>query len=463
MQNRYLYSLRIVLAFSDFILLNITFVAAYYITSNLNTSLSFEYYRQFLININLLWLLSSNICRLYNKSTIKNIEQLYRSSWKSIALHVVFLMMYLISMKDIEISRSFLLVFYAVLCLNFLISRFTCTVLEPIIAKRYKIRKPVAVMGMNDTGIRLASYFESNRKHYSFQGFLNCDDKLFVDAGGNLLPGTAEQIRIASERGIKDVYVSLTAERMGEANRLLQEAEKQCVRLKFVPDFSHSLAAPFKINYMEDFPVISLRSEPLEVVDNRFKKRLFDIAFSSIVIVFVLSWVFPLLAIIIKCQSRGPVLFKQKRTGRNNETFWCYKFRSMRINADSDLRQASKTDDRVTPIGRFMRRTSLDELPQFFNVLEGSMSVAGPRPHMIKHTEQYRIIIDRYMVRQYLKPGITGWAQVNGFRGETNSNELMEKRVEHDIWYLENWSLMLDVKIVFLTIINAFKGEENAY
>ena len=133
------------------------------------------------------------------------------------------------------------------------------------------------------------------------------------------------------------------------------------------------------------------------------------------------------------------------------------------MNNDSDKRQASKNDDRITPFGKFMRKTSLDELPQFFNVLLGNMSIVGPRPHMLKHTELYRAIIDKYMVRQNLKPGITGWAQVNGFRGETNTDYLMEKRVEHDIWYLENWSLMLDVKIAFMTVINVFRGEKNAY
>ena len=133
------------------------------------------------------------------------------------------------------------------------------------------------------------------------------------------------------------------------------------------------------------------------------------------------------------------------------------------MNNDSDKRQASKNDDRITPFGKFMRKTSLDELPQFFNVLLGNMSIVGPRPHMLKHTELYRAIIDKYMVRQNLKPGITGWAPVNGFRGETNTDYLMEKRVEHDIWYLENWSLMLDVKIAFMTVINVFRGEKNAY
>ena len=184
---------------------------------------------------------------------------------------------------------------------------------------------------------------------------------------------------------------------------------------------------------------------------------------SLAVIVFVFSWLYPVLAILIKFQSRGPVLFKQMRTGRNNKPFACYKFRSMRMNNSSDVRQASVNDDRITPIGRFMRKTSLDEFPQFFNVLMGYMSIIGPRPHMLAHTEQYRKIIDKYMVRQFSKPGISGWAQVNGYRGETKENILMEKRVQHDIQYLENWCLMLDVKIVFLTVINVFKGDEKAY
>jgi putative colanic acid biosysnthesis UDP-glucose lipid carrier transferase len=280
---------------------------------------------------------------------------------------------------------------------------------------------------------------------------------------GNLLPNTCEQIRRASERKVKDVYVSLSSDRMSEAGSLIEEAEKQCVRLRFVPDFSKSIDTPFKISYIGEFPVFSLRDEPLEIIDNRFKKRLADILFSSLVIVFLLSWLFPLIALIIKLESTGPVLFRQLRSGRDNSKFYCYKFRSMRVNSYSDTLQACKTDSRVTVFGKFIRKTSIDELPQFFNVLIGNMSVVGPRPHMVKHTEQYRSIINRYMVRHYLKPGITGWAQVNGFRGPTQNRELMERRVEHDIWYLNNWSIMLDVKIVFLTVINIVRGENNAY
>ncbi|HEY0177188.1 MAG TPA: exopolysaccharide biosynthesis polyprenyl glycosylphosphotransferase, partial [Pedobacter sp.] len=245
---------------------------------------------------------------------------------------------------------------------------------------------------------------------------------------------------------------------------LVQEADKQLLRLKFIPDLAGALTAPYTISYMGgEFPIITLRNEPLESMGNRFKKRVFDMVFSSLVILFVLSWLYPLIAILIKLQSKGPVLFKQQRSGINDEPFWCYKFRSMRMNTDSDKKQATKNDDRITPIGRFLRKSSLDEMPQFFNVFLGDMSVVGPRPHMLRHTEEYKKIIGQYMVRQFVKPGITGWAQVNGYRGETKDDSAMEKRVECDIWYLEHWSSALDVRIIFMTIINVFHGEENAY
>lgn len=200
-----------------------------------------------------------------------------------------------------------------------------------------------------------------------------------------------------------------------------------------------------------------------EELYRRLMKRAFDIIFSLLVIVFILSWLFPLLAILIRLESRGPVIFRQARSGRNNISFYCYKFRSMKINGDSHQRQASRNDARITRTGSFLRKTSLDELPQFFNVLLGDMSVVGPRPHMLKHTEQYRSLIDNYMMRHSIKPGITGWAQINGFRGETHRLELMEERVKHDIWYLENWSPRLDLKIIAITVLHVVRGHENAF
>lgn len=191
-------------------------------------------------------------------------------------------------------------------------------------------------------------------------------------------------------------------------------------------------------------------------------KRAFDIVFALAVVVFVLSWLIPLIGIFIKLDSRGPILFRQLRTGMHGRPFYCLKFRSMTPNRDADSKQATQGDARVTRIGAFLRRTSLDELPQFINVLLGEMSVVGPRPHMLKHTEDYSQVIDNFMDRHVIMPGITGWAQVSGHRGETTETAAMAKRVKADMWYVENWSFLLDLQIVLRTV-NCFKGSEKAY
>jgi putative colanic acid biosynthesis UDP-glucose lipid carrier transferase len=206
-----------------------------------------------------------------------------------------------------------------------------------------------------------------------------------------------------------------------------------------------------------------LRPEPLEDITNSIKKRLFDMVFSLCVIVLLLSWLVPILAILIKLNSKGPVFFVQWRSGKDNKKFRCYKFRTLSINADAHTRQVTKDDSRITPLGRLLRKTNLDELPQFFNVLMGHMSVVGPRPHMLLHTEEFSKIMEEYMVRHFVKPGVTGWAQVQGFRGEIREREQLRKRIEHDIWYMENWSLWQDVKITWLTIVKTLKGDSNAY
>jgi putative colanic acid biosysnthesis UDP-glucose lipid carrier transferase len=230
-----------------------------------------------------------------------------------------------------------------------------------------------------------------------------------------------------------------------------------------VPDLSGPFTKNLQVQLYGYTPVLIPRQEPLDNAANEVVKRAFDILFSSLVVIFLLSWLVPLMAIIIKLDSKGPVFFKQLRSGRNNKPFYCYKFRSMAPNKDSDLMQASKGDMRITRVGRFIRRTSIDELPQFFNVLLGDMSVVGPRPHMIKHTEDYSLLINNYMVRHFLTPGITGWAQVNGHRGETKETASMINRVQADIWYLEHWSLLLDLKIVYMTLWKMVSKDENAY
>ena len=191
-------------------------------------------------------------------------------------------------------------------------------------------------------------------------------------------------------------------------------------------------------------------------------KRAFDLIFSSLFILFIMPWLFPIIALLIRIDSKGPIIYKQLRHGRGNKTFRCYKFRTMIKNQESDTRQASRNDARVTRIGRFLRKSSLDEIPQFFNVLMGDMSVVGPRPHAVAHNEEYRKLVTYYMLRHKVLPGITGWAQVNGWRGETDTLDKMEKRVEFDLAYIRNWTLWWDVKIVFLTLFKGFVGK-NVY
>lgn len=213
---------------------------------------------------------------------------------------------------------------------------------------------------------------------------------------------------------------------------------------------------------LNDIEVMTTYSSPLEDPLDRLLKRTCDILLSLVFLIPTIL-LLPIIAIIIKCQSPGPIFFRQRRTGIDGQEFWCLKFRSMHVNSSADSLQATANDPRLFPFGSFMRRSNIDELPQFWNVLLGSMSIVGPRPHMLSHTEQYDRLIDKYMMRHFVKPGVTGWAQVTGFRGETRELWQMEGRVERDIWYIQHWSIWLDLRIIWMTIGTIFKRDENAY
>jgi len=263
---------------------------------------------------------------------------------------------------------------------------------------------------------------------------------------------------------VDELIVSVDASESEFITKLMRYADNNMIRVRIIPQFSEYLYQNFSIDYVENIPILQMRREPLQSLTNRVLKRAFDLVFSLGVTLFLFSWLFPILAMIIKLTSRGPVFFKQERTGKDGASFQCYKFRSMTVNKNSDQLQATKNDKRITPFGAFMRKTSIDELPQIFNVLKSEMSLVGPRPHMLKHTDEYRLSVDKFMVRHFAKPGVTGWAQINGFRGETKRVKDMENRAQADIWYIENWSFLLDLKIVLSTAFHMFyKLDENAY
>ena len=264
-------------------------------------------------------------------------------------------------------------------------------------------------------------------------------------------------------RNIDEVYCSASELDESQISSLITFCENNFKILKFISKRGGLLSKKLKTDTYGLSTVQSLREMPLSNDLNTILKRTFDVVFSLFVIVFLLSWITPIIALIIKIESRGPVFFKQTRNGIKFREFICYKFRSMIENNDADIQQATKNDKRVTKIGKILRKTSLDELPQFFNVLIGNMSVVGPRPHMIKENERYSKSVDKFMVRHFVKPGITGLAQVKGFRGEVETDEDIINRVKYDIYYLENWSLILDLNIVFLTTINFLTGQKKAY
>lgn len=316
--------------------------------------------------------------------------------------------------------------------------------------------RKVVLLGSPKRVEQLASFFDDNPDYgYKLVKTFSTetDKKLAIDACHTFV----------KQEKIDEIYCSMFDLSNTQVNDMINFADNNLKILKFLPDNKEFFARNLKLDYYGYIPILSLRSIPLDDIINQMIKRTFDVIFSLFIIVFVLSWLIPILAIFIKMESKGPIFFMQMRNGLNYKEFNCYKFRSMTPNAIADIEQVSKNDPRITKIGRFMRKTSIDELPQFFNVFLGEMSVVGPRPHMVSHTEMYAAKVDKFMVRHFIKPGITGLAQTNGFRGEVENDQDIIYRVKYDIFYMENWSLLLDLKIIFMTLINAVKGEEKAY
>lgn len=316
--------------------------------------------------------------------------------------------------------------------------------------------RKVVIVGNEKKIQHLADFFNENLD-YGYQLI-----KIF-NLEGDKKTQISDCLSFVVAHKIDEVYCSMSDLSINQVNHFIDFADNNLKILKFLPDEKEVFGRNMKLDYYGIIPIASLRDIPLDDPINQWIKRIFDVVFSLIIIVGVLSWLIPILAIFIKMESKGPVFFKQMRNGLNYHEFNCYKFRSMRLNAIADIEQVSKNDPRITNSGRFMRKTSIDELPQFFNVFLGDMSVVGPRPHMVSHTEMYARKVDKFMVRHFIKPGITGLAQTNGFRGEVENDKDIIYRVKYDIFYMENWSILLDLKIIFMTIVNAIKGDKKAY
>ncbi len=321
--------------------------------------------------------------------------------------------------------------------------------------------RTTVVVGLDDSSKNIIKLFKSKSNlGYKYLGFFSRKDSENNECLGNL----NGLFKYVTENSVDEIYCSLTSLKKNQIKEINKFAIEKNIGLKLIPNSSELYSKNQSIEYYDDaLMVLNVNKLPFEFSENFYIKRIFDIFFSLFVCVFVLSWLWPILWFFVKFESKGPLLFKQGREGIKGKEFTCYKFRSMTLNKDADKVHATKNDARVTKVGAFIRKTSMDELPQFINVLFGDMSVVGPRPHLESLSLEYQKDVDDYLKRHIVKPGITGLAQVSGYRGEIKKAADIKNRVRLDIFYIENWSFFLDIKIIIKTVLNLFKGEEKAY
>ncbi len=401
--------------------------------------------------------------RTYSSKIILSFEYFTKRTALVYLLWIVSIMFYLFFSRKFEISRWFIVSMISSFGFGLLANRFIYLGLNGYLKKSSYLVKKVLIIGYNETAKKLAKYFEEDRLNAQLIGYIENEENVQELSNYPIIADIYETLKIAKQFDVQEIFSTITPEQNKDIYTLMYQSEKECIRFKIVPNLSVFITREVHIEYFGQLPILSLRSEPLDDLGNRIKKRVLDIIVSLFVIIFILSWLVPILGLLIFLESGFPVFFKQLRTGKDKRGFYCLKFRSMKFDKDAHLKQATQNDSRITRIGKFIRKTSLDEFPQFINVFRGEMSLVGPRPHMVKHTSDYSKLVDGYMVRQFIKPGITGWAQINGYRGEITNPEQIEARVNKDLWYLENWTLWLDIQVLFSTLYQMFEGDKNAY
>jgi putative colanic acid biosysnthesis UDP-glucose lipid carrier transferase len=457
--ERYLQMTLIIL---DLLVLNTLYFACKFILKEHILPDAPSAYAEYWLLSNIFWLLLSFFLRTYAGKVILDFEYFTKRTIQVYLSWIIVMLFYLFFSREFRISRIFIISTIISFGLGLLLNRFLYLGIKIYFKNSHHLIKKVIILGYNDTAKKLANYFEEDGINTELIGYIEDNKNIRELSHYPILADITNTLQVAKELDVQEIFSTITPEQNKDIYNLMYEAEKECIRFKIVPNLSIFITREVHIEYFGELPILSLRSEPLDDVGNRLKKRVLDITISFLVIVFILSWLIPLLGLLILLESKGPIFFKQLRTGKNKKSFYCLKFRSMRFNNDADVKQATQNDTRITNIGRFIRKTSLDEFPQFINVFKGEMSLVGPRPHMLKHTSDYSKVADDYMIRQFIKPGITGWAQINGYRGEITNPEQIQMRVNKDLWYLENWTLWLDIQILFLTVYYILRGDKNA-
>ncbi len=427
-------------------------LAIYLLPRNLN----FKNPELFYLYISALWLIISLKNEFYEVYRYSKITSIFSLLIRQFIFYFLALYAFIGFFKEFTLSRLNLATYCLIVFVLIVIGKFTFRFLlikyRQVFARN--IRK-VVVVGNSNKALQLIQVFKTKEEF----GFDLRKHFIINEKSQNKLQRLFDFV-ISND--IDEIYCSIEDLSDVQLNQLIDFSEINIRVLKFIPDNGKLFTRKLKFEYYDVLPILSLREIPMEDTINAFIKRTFDIVFSILVFVFLLSWLMPLIGLIIYLDSPGPIFFRQSRPGFKEMEFRCYKFRSMRTN-NSTEKSAIRNDPRITKFGAFLRRTSLDELPQFINVLLGDMSVVGPRPHLWRQNMEYGEQVKKYMVRHYVKPGITGLAQTKGLRGEIETTEDIVNRIRYDVFYIENWSLILDIRIIIQTVLNIFKGEEKAY
>lgn len=464
MKGENYYSVVKVMIFAiDFWLLNLAFRVICRL--GLNSALNADQSTSFFLLFALTWVIAGFFTKIYRINTSSLVRNVTITLFSTFLIHFLIIVTLLRVFHVYEVPVRLLSSLYIISAI--FITSFR--LFYKLVVKYYQFtgfeKRKVIIIGATGSGEALYNYFLANESAgYLFKGFF---DKKYQakDSSKNHIIGSLDSGIIkdfCKQEKIGEIYYAMSLENDKLLSELSSYADDNFIYLRIAPDFSKVVNQNYDVYLMNSIPVLTTRREPLGISFNVSIKRVFDFIFSLTIILTLFPIIFPIIAFAIRLNSPGPIFFKQLRPGKKNKLFDCYKFRTMHINGTSEL-QATKNDSRITSVGKILRKTNLDELPQFFNVLLGNMSVVGPRPNMISQLEEYSKTIQDYKMRHFVTPGITGYAQVNGLRGETKEAGLMEKRVQYDVKYIENWSLALDIKIIFQTVYNMLRGEKSAY
>jgi len=454
--------------FLDLLLLNLIFIVSAILAQSFQTLVTRNYIFILLAGLISLWYFTSNVNGFYEDNNLRSFSYQFGNILKNAFVQIIAAVLFIFIAKEDLFTRNFILI-YAFLLIVAIGTRIQ---LFKLFAGKFNIRgkkiQNIVIVGSGEVARNFCnSTIKKQQYGYNFTGYL--DDAL-VESNQTELIGRIDDLeRIIESRNINEVIVALPIQEFARLEQVIKVCNRHAVRVHIIPDYFRFVSKKFRISMFENFPIITIRNEPLAEIHWRFIKRSFDILFSLLIIIFFLSWVIPLMAILILIFSRGQVFFVQNRIGMNNKTFKFYKFRTLITNekVESELYSpVTEGDLRITKIGSILRKTNLDELPQFFNILKGDMSVVGPRPHFIPYNKVYSEIVDEIKLRSRVRPGLTGWAQVHGLRGDSPDADENErrtrKRIEYDIWYIENWSIWLDLQIITLTIWQMIKGNTKA-